>query len=270
MDLNDFKNRILVIIVIVVVGVLFLLFDSLGIVSSLYNFSALLTVPIRLELRKFSLKVNDLIGVVTQVSVLKSQNQNLREENLELLEEVSKLEEAESENEALKEQLELEEGKREFLLEARVIRTDLAYENILQINVGSGDKVKEGDIVVFGNYAVGEVIQVESEVSKVLLITSRESKIPVRGQKNRASGLISGNVGLTLKMIDILPDEKIQEGEIVVTSGVDSPFPAGLILGKVKSKTENPAYATLEAEVDVQIDLKRLDYVYIIRGQKHI
>jgi rod shape-determining protein MreC len=268
MDLNRFRDRVLSLFLILIGSVVLLLLDSVGVVGSLYDFSSLTTVPVRLELHKFSQNVNNILGVVGKVSSLQEENEALRQENKDLLESLSGYEECRSENESLKEQLDLSELSLEWILEARVIGSETAFENTLQINVGTYEGVEVGDIVVFGKFAVGEVKRVEKYTSKVLLITSPLSNIPVRGQTNRAAGLVRGDVGLTLKMIDILPDEKVEEGEIVVTSGVESSYPADLIIGVISRIESDPAYAIQQAYAEVQIDFSKLDYVYVIKGQK--
>lgn len=268
MDLNRFRDRVIVLLITIVVSVVLLLLDSVGVVGSLYNLSSLAGVPFRLKMHEFSLQVNDIFGAFNKIATLRQENEELKESNRKFLEELSALEEYKSENEALKDQLGLEEFSFDWIIEGRVIGSDIALSNTLQINVGAYEQVEEGDIVVYGNYAIGEVKRVEKYSSKVLLITSPSSNIPVRGQINRAGGLVKGDVGPTLKMSDILPDEVIEEGEIVVTSGVESEFPAGLIIGIVSEVNSNPAFAIQEAKVEVQIDFGKLDYIYVVKGQK--
>ena len=190
-----------------------LLLDSVGATTLLYNVASYLTEPIKLKIHSFAVNTNDVLGVLGKVTSLNDENQKLRDENQQLLELVSELEEYKIESEILHEQINLMEPKRDWVLEGRVIGADISLENNLQLNVGSEDGVEEGDIVVFGKFAVGKIDMVEQYSSKVLLITSPASNLPVRGQKNRAIGLVKGEVGLTLKMIDILVDEKIEVGK---------------------------------------------------------
>jgi rod shape-determining protein MreC len=267
MNLESLKDRVFLLVVFIILSIFFLLLDSIGVIGILYDVTALITVPIRLELKSLNKEVNDIFGAIGKMSSLSKENEILREENVSLIEQSSQLEEYKYEIDILKEQLELKEKVQGKLIEARVIGSDVSLESALQLNVGRQDGVEEGDIAIFGKYAVGRVIRSEHDTSKISLITSPSSNIPVRGQTNRAVGLVKGKVGFTLKMIDILPDEKVEEGEIIVTSGVESPFPAGLIIGIVDSVNENPAFATQEADIEAQIDFSRLDYIYIMKGQ---
>ena len=95
----------------------------------------------------------------------------------------------------------------------------------MQVNVGKKDGVEEGDILVWGNYALGVVERVNTRSSKVLTVLSPELKIPARGQKNRAKGLVQGDIGARMNMIDILPDEVYPPSLLVSTSilGTKSP-----------------------------------------------
>jgi len=267
MNFNTFKDRMLIISIVLIVSVLLLLLDSIGAIGALYDITALATVPLRVELHDRAIKVNDFLGIIGKISLLQEENDKLKKENTKLFEEIATLKELRIENTNLKKQLGIPEKIEGEITQARVIGNAIALNNSIQINVGESNDVSQGDVVVFGKYAIGIVQRVESYNSRISLVTSPTSNIPVRGQKNRALGLIAGEVGNTMRMSNILPGEIVEEGEIILTSGVESEFPSGLIIGKVTSITKNPANATQEAEVEIQIDLSRLDYVYVIRGQ---
>ena len=268
MNIKSFRDRVAALLIAVFLSVFLLLLDSVGATGFLYNVAAYLTEPMKLKIHAFAVNSNDFLGVFGKISSVREENSRLREENLRLLEEVVILGEYKTESEILKEQINLIESERDWVLEARIISSDISLENSLQLNVGTEDGVEEGDVIIFGKFAVGEISEVQKYTSKVLLITSPSSNVPVRGQKNRAVGLVKGEVGLTLKMLNILVDETIEVGEFVVTSGVDSEYPAGFIVGVVNKVNDNPAFATQEALINVQIDFSRLDYVYILKGQK--
>ncbi|MDD3647984.1 MAG: rod shape-determining protein MreC [Candidatus Dojkabacteria bacterium] len=268
MDLDELKNRFIVFGGVIVCGILLLLLDSIGAVSGLYNVVSVISVPARIEIRKISVGINDWLGVVSRVASLRNENESLKQENKEMLEKISELNECQKENDIFRNQLGPDSVKVDWMLEGRVVGDRVIQDSTIQINQGSIAGVEEGDIVISGGYAIGMVVRTDSKVSKVVLITSPSSNIPARGQKGRAEGLIIGDVGFILKMVDILPDEKIDEGEVIVTSGINSEYPVGLILGLVTSVENNPAQATQEALIKTQIDFTKLDYIFVIKGQK--
>ncbi len=267
MDIEQSRDRVIMLVGIVLLSFLLLLLDSIGTLGMLYNVAAYVSSPLKKEVRSVVIGVNDFFGTIGRIGEFKDENEYLKKENKKLTEKISNLQECRVQLEALDSQTKIKKKDRSWILESQVINIDTSVENSLQINRGSEDGVTKGDIVVFGKFAIGEVIKVNKYVSKVLLITSPSSNIPVRGQKNRALGLVKGEVGQTLKMIDILIDEKIEEGELVITSGKESHFPAGYIVGVVSEVNDNPSFATQEALITTQIDFQRLDYVYVIRGQ---
>ncbi len=267
MKFSDFRTRLITIISIIVFSIFIMLLDSVGGFSIFYDFTALISSPVRVEVRKVVVKINDYIGALKKISSLNEENNKLRNEREQLLEKLSGCEEMKAQNEALKDQLYLVEKGERWILEGRVIGIDTKFENILQINVGSAEGVEIGDVVVYGRYAIGVIEKVSTNFSRVKLITSKSINLPVMGEKNRAKGILNGNVGLTFDMKNILPDETIEEEEIIITSGVESPFPGGFIVGTVKSVNNDLTRATKTAIVESQINFAKLDYVYIIRGQ---
>lgn len=267
MNLNDLKNRLLILTGIIVSGFLLLLFDSTGIASKLYDVSASISNPVRLTLTGVNDKFANMLGALTKITQIQEENENLRSEYQAAFEKLSELEELKAENENLKVALGIRDIVSGEVIEGRVIGVDITFSNTLLINIGTKAGVEVGDIVTVGKFAIGEVKETNSLTSKILLVSSPESRIPSRGEVNRAIGLVEGKMGKTLEMKEILPDENVDIGEIVVTSGINSSYPPGLILGKVTSVKDNPAQATKEATLELQIDLSRLDYIYVIKGQ---
>lgn len=268
MDFNNFKTRTITLLVIIISSILFLLLDSVGVVSGVYGFASLISVPVKLEMRKVSVRANDIWNIVTSINELKNENEDLTLENEELLAELSECEEVMAENKALQEQLGVESINYSKITEARVIDSEVGLTNTIQINAGSKDGIRKDDVVIKGQYLIGIVIRVEENSSRISLLTSSQSSVAVRGQKNRALGLASGIVGSKMEMTEILTDETIEENEIVVTSGKNSPYPANLIVGTVEKIEENPAEATKSAIIDVKIDFSKLDYVFVISAQR--
>jgi rod shape-determining protein MreC len=268
MDFERFKDKIVFLFAFLALSIFLLLLDSIGAFNKLFDFASFVSTPVRIELHTYSLKVNTFFNVLGRISSLSNENSDLKKENQSLLEERTTCQEASIKNDLLKQQLGLKSITQTPVLEARVIGSNIGFENSLQINVGSADGAEIGDIVVFNMYAIGKVKTIDEHSAKILLITSPSSNIPVRGIKNRARGFVRGEVGLTLQMKEILPNEKIEEGETIVTSGIENEFPPDLIIGIVTKVSNIAANTRQEAEVQVQIDFKQLDYVYVIKGQK--
>src|SRR5690242_14286565 len=99
---------------------------------------------------------------------------------------------------------------------------------------GLQNGVKLGLPVIDNAGVVGQVTRVFPFTSEVTLLTDREQAIPVQvlrsGLRSIAYG--RGRSGL-LDLRFVAPDADIQVGDVIVTSGLDGMYPAGLAVAKV-------------------------------------
>jgi rod shape-determining protein MreC len=99
---------------------------------------------------------------------------------------------------------------------------------------GSRSGVKPGLPVIDNAGVVGQVTRVFPFTSEVTLLTDKEQAIPVQvlrsGLRSVAYG--RGHSGL-LDLRFVAPNADIQVGDILVTSGLDGMYPAGLAVAKV-------------------------------------
>jgi len=101
------------------------------------------------------------------------------------------------------------------------------------LNKGSADGVRKGMAVVTPLGVIGKVVAVTGRTAKVLLLTDPNSGIDVLVQRTRSRGIVSGSLdsGTVLKYMK--RSEDVQEGDRLVTSGMDNVFPKGLLVGTV-------------------------------------
>jgi cell shape-determining protein MreC len=102
------------------------------------------------------------------------------------------------------------------------------------LNRGMRDWVAIGDVVITsGGGLVGAVRETFDEHSLVLTVGDPQLEITGQIVGTQITGLVrAGADGLVLDLVS--RDEQVQEGQVVVTSGNDR-FPAGLVLGTVRS-----------------------------------
>ena len=101
------------------------------------------------------------------------------------------------------------------------------------LDKGSADGVRKNMAVVTPLGVVGQVVAVTPHTAKVLLMTDPNSGIDVLVQRTRSRGIVSGSLetGTILKYVK--RSEDIQEGDRLITSGIDGVFPKGLMVGTV-------------------------------------
>ncbi len=146
--------------------------------------------------------------------------------------------------------------------------TDLS--RVLLIDKGSKDGLKTDMPVITPDGVVGKVRDVFPHSAQVLEINDETSGLGIVLTQTRLRGILRGNTAGQTEIIDILPDERIQPGEQVVTSGGDSVYPAGLPVGTVERLVNDPEHDPYVAVVvRPSVNLSRLDEVLVITATQN-
>jgi len=108
------------------------------------------------------------------------------------------------------------------------------YSHKVFINLGAKQGVKPGSPVADEVGVVGQVTRVHPLVSEVTLLTDQDHAIPVQVVRNglRAVAFGGGPSGM-LELRFMAANAEIQNGDRLVTSGIDGTYPAGLPVATV-------------------------------------
>jgi rod shape-determining protein MreC len=164
----------------------------------------------------------------------RAENERLRKRIQALEVERQKLLEAQASNSRLTQLLDLRSHLPGAAITASIIGHSVTswFQSCL-LDKGSSDGVRKGMAVVTPSGVVGQVVSVTPRTAKVLLLTDANSGIDVLVQRTRARGIVSGSLenGTVLKYVK--RSEDVQEGDRLITSGVDGVFPKSLLVGTV-------------------------------------
>jgi rod shape-determining protein MreC len=97
-----------------------------------------------------------------------------------------------------------------------------------------------------------------------LLVTDPSSAISGRLQTTRAEGSVIGQLTGNLRMTYIPLDAQVQEGDLVITSGLGGNLPPNIVIGQVTSKRQFEFELFQEAEVRSLIDFNTLEIVLVV------
>jgi rod shape-determining protein MreC len=168
------------------------------------------------------------------LSGFKADNERLRK-RIEILEvEKQKLMEADATNRRLQRLLEFRTQLPGRRITASIIANSASswFQSCL-LDKGSADGVRKGMAVLTPVGVVGQVVAVTARTAKVLLLTDPNSGVDVLVQRTRSRGIVSGSLenGTVLKYVK--RSEDVQEGDRLITSGIDGVFPKGMMVGAV-------------------------------------
>jgi len=194
------------------------------------------------------------------------ENKILKENIANLEKELLNTREAKLENKRLKYLLDFKESERRKFAPALVIARDPSGMNdTVIIDRGRKDKIENGMIVISGSGVAGRVIETGWRISRVILVTDYDSVFSGIVERTRDEGAVSGNMraGLIMKYLDLGCD--VKKGDKVITSGLYGIFERGILIGEVISVEADSSRLYLNAIIEPEVDVKKLEEVLVVR-----
>lgn len=203
---------------------------------------AIWSLPFELFAKKIIFPISGAIGngvdraiypirLAKNISRLDETNRDLQRQNDELQSEIVRIKEESKFCEQVGLENKLYEGRKSVV--ARIIgRTPQNFNQILVVDKGEEDGVREKAAVLSNGYLIGQVYSVDKKSSKVILITNHNNITPAMLDKSREFGLLQGSLG-GLVLSDIPSATKVEDREKVLSSGLGGEIPKGLLIGEV-------------------------------------
>lgn len=207
----------------------------------------------------------------TSLSALQKENTALKQQQLMNAQTLQQVRQMSAENDQLRrllaanERVPVKSVMSEILYDARD-----PFTRKIVLDRGAQQGVEPGQPVIDDIGVVGQVTRVFPFTSEVTLLTDKEQAIPVQvvrsGLRSIAYG--QGNSG-TLDLRFMPPNADIQNGDILVTSGIDGVYPAGLSVAKVVhvENKSSDAFARIACQPLAGIDRNRQLLILLTESQ---
>jgi rod shape-determining protein MreC len=180
----------------------------------------------------------------TTQSSLKTENARLSQQNLTHSAQLQQFALLQAENEHLRKLLGARERLKSHSAFAEVLYAARdPFSRRVWIDKGSQDEVQAGQPVIDGNGVIGQVTRVMPWLSEVTLITDKGHLVPVLNTRNGIRAVLGGtgsDGSLELKFVPLNAD--FENGDQLVTSGIDGVYPPGLPVAQVVNVERNAAF----------------------------
>lgn len=247
---------------LVFLSLLFFILDSVKFLNWPKQMLYYVTNPISFGIYNTNKNIGKQFHFIFEARFAAQENKALKEQIGKLLSENAELRKGLAETQALVSQEKHLDPDTYDLLPARPI----GLGRHLKIDKGSNSGIGVGQAVIFEDNYIGKVVSVAPAASNIELLTDPNSKVAAFSQnkEGRAKGVLVGQFGTEILMDKILHEEKISEGDLVYSEGLEGFLPRGLILGRITKVLERTNEVFKQAKVQPVFDIRDLELVFLI------
>lgn len=220
-----------------------------------------------IKLTAVTSKVKDGLGTLFTIKNLAAENARLNQQVDQLAFENARLKSARDENAALRRALDYKLESNLRLLPAEALTLDpTGFMQTIVIDKGERSRIEVGQpIVASPGLLVGRVTKIYPNSAEVTLITDPSIVVNAEVVDSGARGLIRGEHGLALSLDLVTQNEVIKSGDEVITSGLSSDFPRGLLIGNITAIRSSQTELFQKAFVSPAADLRNIRFLFIIQ-----
>lgn len=270
-----YKNKkagIIGIIITIIILILIVIFSNGENNSSFFeNGASNLVMPIQNGLTYIKNKISGNSTFFTDINDLKEENKKLKERNSELEQSLRELENIKTQNDTLKEYLNLTKKYGEYkTIPGYVINKDISnYSKTIIINIGKKDGVEENMTVIGNEGLVGHVLSATDSTAKVQTIIDTASSVSCTMSTTKEAIVCKGTLDdkSLLKAMYIPTNSNVIQGDSIETSGLGGIYPKGIHIGTIKKVNNTQNMIDRYALVEAAVNFDKLDTVLVITNK---
>jgi rod shape-determining protein MreC len=212
--------------------------------------------------------LQDAFGFIPNYFELARENRALRELNVSLADEVSRLREARLENLRLQKLMGLKEQSPLVYVSANVTGRNLQLlQNTITIDAGESDGVQVNMPIVTDAGLVGRVVATSAGYAIGQILLHKDFRASAKVQRGRVDGILLWDGGPTLTLKNVAKTLDVQVGDAVITSEYSSLYPPGIKIGVVSKTSQAPGALFQTVEIAPSVDFSRLEEVFVVLHQ---
>ena len=268
------QNGVLLVVIATLLSILIGLTSALmgGNADPFSNIFTFVTTPVRNGVSAVAGWAEGVYTYVLHYDELQQELDELRSQVAEMEEAARQGQDALRENGQLRELLNLQERRRDFVFEnVRVTAPATSnWASTLTISKGSNFGIEAGDCVVTETgVLVGVVSEVSTNASVVSTLINTDIDMGGMVARTYSAGILEGDFTLMEEgklKLGYLPDSaQLVAGDEVLTSGKGGVYPSGLVVGRIESVFDDPSGKTRYAVVLPEVELSSLIEVFVIK-----
>jgi rod shape-determining protein MreC len=236
--------------------------------------------PLRGAISGVGSGITGFFTTIGEIDRLRSENDRLQAQLAGAEARLAELREAAAENAELRGLLGLTTSLQMDLLPVRILGRDPSnFSWEIGIDAGTDDGIAVGMPVVAAadgaGALAGSVIAVGSDSATVRLVVDARSSVVAIDQQTRALGLVQGQLGGQLVMVQVQATDVVAVGDTIASAGLTltdaggggigrSPYPRGLLIGTIQALELDSDGLTQVAFVRPALDFTRIERLLVV------
>jgi rod shape-determining protein MreC len=205
---------------------------------------SLITHPIQMAAHAPVFFIGNISNYFSSIARFQEDNDRLKRQQLDGATTLLRSSHLEVENERLRKLLEIKERSKVTGRVAQILYAARdPFSRRVIVDKGQQDKIMPGQPVVDDAGVVGQVTRVFPYVSEITLITDKDQAIPVQIVRNGLRSVVFGLGNGQLELRFMPANADVQDGDLLVTSGLDGIFLAGLPVARVVRIERDTSYS---------------------------
>lgn len=270
--LKYFKSKAFIALAVIAVLCILItaVFSAMGLTPIIRNALGVVLTPFRYAATYVENAFSGFSAYITDYNTLVAENAEMKEQLAEYKDKIYYAEMLENENEWLRGYLGIKREHIDMKLDSALVigREEGNYLTLLTINKGSANGIEYGMAVITDEGIVGKITEVGLNWSKVTPITQTRAAVGAYVERSSLVGVVEGKYSLkdeglcVMSYIDENADVKV--GDRLLSSGLGSVYPRGLVIGEVTDIEPDEYGRTLVATVKPAVDIANVTKVMIV------
>lgn len=208
--------------------------------------------------------VQNLVSWVPNPYAISKENKALRELNIQLSNEVTKMKNALNENKNLRGLLKLQEKKDYNYIAADIVgKTTVEMRNFITLNKGKNKGIQEGMSVRTDAGLVGTIIASSGGYSMVEIIRNRDVKVACKVLRNQVDCILTWEGGDDFLLKSVPKSYNIQLNDTIVTSNYSNKYIANVPVGEVVKLSDEQGDVFQKIVIKPFVDFSAVQQVFV-------
>ena len=183
-------------------------------------------------------------GYIASLTQFQEENARLKHAQLDGAEALLRTRQLETENERLRKLLDVKERQKANGRVAQILYAARdPFSRRVIVDKGQQDKITAGQPAIDQTGVIGQVTRVFPFVSEITLITDKDQAVPVQIVRNGLRSVVFGLGDGQLELRFMPANADVQNGDLLVTSGLDGIFLPGLPVAKIVHIERDTSYS---------------------------